>query len=318
MIYKNTGLSSFFSFKTGLLPLVFPLFFFFLLTSTKGAIAQTMSLSISPPLLEVIIKPGKSITQVYKVVNSGDPIILTPKLVELDENGIKSNPDFKRDEWISLINQDVSFDTPLLLNTGAEKQYILRVNPPKDLEEKDYYRILLFSSTPNPPANISQSAIRQNIGSILLISVTSTGMLNRSAQITKFDLPKILDSFDALNAIIEIKNTGASFFRPIGQINLTGPIGKASFDIAPNILLSGQKRILFEKNLTPFSLENKTLNLPGFFLGKYQLEVKFTLDEGNIVVSGSKVFYALPWKIACVILLVLVMTILIIKKRRKK
>ncbi len=52
--------------------------------------AQSLSLSISPPLLEVVIKPGKSILVAYNIQNSGDPVVLTPKVVSFepaDERG---------------------------------------------------------------------------------------------------------------------------------------------------------------------------------------------------------------------------------------
>ena len=60
-----------------------------------------------------------------------------------------------------------------------------------------------------------------------------------------------------------------------------------------------------------------TLYLPGFYLGKYQLEVAFTLDEGTIKTSQTKTFYAIPWKAILGILLAAVL-VYIMKRKRKK
>ena len=282
-----------------------------------SASAQSLSLSVSPPILEVLIKPGKSVTQVYKITNDGsDPVILIPKLLELNELGIKedSNP---AEKWISLLNTDLSFNQPFLLPKGITKQLILRLNPPSAISEKDYYRALVFSTKPNPPADSSQSQLSQNIGSPILITVNSTGLLTKAAQVTKFKVPQFIDSFDPLSIDIDIKNTGNTYFRSVGNITLTGPIGKGSFNIFPNVILVGQTRKIFVESAENLPEPQTTLRLPGFYLGKYKVTLDFTLDQGTIKLSQSATFYALPWKAGIIILLGLIV-ILKLGKRKKK
>jgi hypothetical protein len=279
--------------------------------------AQSLSLSIAPPLLEVLIKPGKTITQVYKLANHGEGTIVTPLVKELDTDGIVLNNTFTRENWIEILNKDIFFDKPFFLKAGEERQIVLKVSPPKDLPEKDYYRVLLFATSPALPAESSQSQISQNIGSILLLNITSTGMKTKSAQIINIDLPTLVDSFGPLTSNITVKNTGNTFFRPIGEITLTGMIGRASFPIVPNIFLSGETRTLATSDAANKN-RRETLYLPGFYLGKYNLSIFLTLDEGTIKISQTKTFYALPWKAGAGILLVVFFLSIMKKRKRKK
>lgn len=279
------------------------------------AAAQSLSLSLSPPLLEVIIKPGKSVTQVYKIVNNGETTITQVKLVEFEAAGVKENPDFVRENWLSLLNQDLALDQPFLFATGQSRQIVLRINPPAGTKEQDYYRALVISTKPNPEADTSQSSLSQSLVSPILISVTSTGMLSKSARITKFNLPKFIDSFTPLESDIEVGNTGKAYFRPVGKIDLVGNFGKGSYPLTTNIILAGQtKKLLTEHSASSFF--PKTLFLSGFFLGKYEFSVDFTLDEGTTRINSIKTFYAFPFKAVSVLLLGFIIIYFLKRKRR--
>ncbi len=273
-----------------------------ILGSAREASAQGLSLSLSPPILEVMIKPGKSITQAYKITNDGEPVVVTAKIGEFNEAGITDDPKFIRDEWINLLNTDIAFDRPFLLNPKEERQLILRINPPIGTAEKDYYRVIFLSTATNPNLESSQTSVSQTLGSPLFITVTSTGLLAKGAQITKFQLPEVIDSFDTLSIDIDIKNTGNTFFHPVGKINLTGQIGRGSYNIVPNIILAGQTRRIFTEDTLTYG-DNNSLKLPGLYLGKYKVELDFTLDQGTMRVSQSRNFYALPWKGGIVLLI---------------
>jgi len=62
--------------------LTFPLFIFLLAFPLEKIRAQTLGLSLYPPLLEVMIKPGKAITQAYQIANqSKSDLIMTSKII---------------------------------------------------------------------------------------------------------------------------------------------------------------------------------------------------------------------------------------------
>lgn len=229
------------------------------------------------------------------------------------ENGIEEETNTP--DWITLINIDLALDRPFLLKSKEARQLILRVAPLKGTEDKDYYYALVFSSKPNPPSNSSESSIAQNLASPIIISVSSTGLMDKQALVTQFTLPGIIDSLDPLEVDMEVKNMGKNYFRPVGKISLTGPIGQANFNIVPNIILTGQKRLILTEN--PTNREGKTISLPGLYLGKYTVEANFALDEGTTKIVQVKNFYAVPWK-AGVILIILIIILLKLKRKKKK
>ncbi len=280
--------------------------------------AQSLSLSISPPLLEVMIKPNKTITQVYKLINTGDSVIITPKLYELGFFGISEDSKFSREKWISIVSNDIDFDKPFILGAGKEADFLLKIGPPATAVEQDYYRALVFSTTPNIPSDSTVSMFSQNLASPLLITVTKSGIFAKAAQVINFKMPKILDSFDPLRADIDIKNTGSTYFRPVGNLTLTGPIGHGTYDLIPSAILSGQTKKLLTADNPSQNLKDKTLILPGFYVGKYKLELNFTLDEGTGAIKDVRTFYAIPWKIGLVIFILAGISLKIRNKKKPR
>jgi hypothetical protein len=304
--------------KTGKIILVwFIILFFFYALSLPKAHAQSLSLSISPPLFEVMIKPGKSVTQTFTLTNLGDTTTVTPKLAVYSQEGLINDPQYQKEPWINFVSTKDTFEKPFIMSNGQSRQFLLRINPPAGTVEKDYYRVLLFSTSPNPPGEYSISSVSQNIGAILLINVTSEGLIDKKGQISKVALPKIHDSFTSLKTQVYVKNTGNTYFRTIGKITLTGILGRASYNIEPNVILSGQERLLLTKDERSFTNKGFTFDIPGFYLGKYQLETNITLDEGNIKYNRVDEFYAVPYKLISVILIIAVLIKLIHRKKKK-
>lgn len=267
--------------------------------------AQNLSLSISPPLVEIMIKPGKTVTQAYKIHNSGEPVVVTVSLLEFRLADLKASPDFQAESWIQIINNDLSLHKPFLLNSNQEKQVILKISPPLNSPEEEYYRVVMFSTTPNPASQLSQSSISQSLGSVLLVSVTRTGEKLKAAQLTKSLIPAVMDSFDPLIVDFDLQNTGKIYVRPVGEIDLIGQAGKANFKLLPKIVLPGHIQRLTTDNSKSAGQDLHTLYMPGFYLGKYQLNIAFTLDNSKIKIEQSKTFYAFPWKVSVVLIILL-------------
>ncbi|OGG03725.1 hypothetical protein A2W14_05030 [Candidatus Gottesmanbacteria bacterium RBG_16_37_8] len=338
--------------------LTFILIFLKSLIFTPFTHAQSISLSLSPPVTEVMIKPGVSVSQTYLLTNNGDDTILTFQILALDGNGIVIDDKEKIVPWLEIVSaqlispsslnqenptktpvsaakgpsnslpspiqtdlaqkfqppppapiteeiKNLPLDKPFLFKKSGQLKMLVKISPPIGTPQQDYYQSLAFSTAPIS-ANISRSAIKQSLNSLILISVTDSG-LPKQAKITIFNLPRIVDSFDGINIDLAVKNTGQTFFHINGQLLLKGLIGQAKFPIIPRIHLTGQeKEILIDSP--------NTKKISGFFLGKYTLKADFILDEGSLKVDGEKVFYALPWKM----LSVLIAAAMLMKKRSSK
>ena len=179
---------------------------------------QSISLAIYPPLLEVMIKPGKSITQVYKIYNqSPTDQILTAKIVPFeptDETGgiklIESDQQYeisnKQDlnssdlspisyhlsssspDWFSLQNADIVINEPFLVKANSQRDIVLKIKIPQTAKEIDYYQTFLFETqTANSQNGQSLSQVQSRIGANILLTVSESGLPELKASIGIFE-----------------------------------------------------------------------------------------------------------------------------------
>ncbi|MBI3955038.1 hypothetical protein HY338_01230, partial [Candidatus Gottesmanbacteria bacterium] len=57
---------------------------------------------------------------------------------------------------------------------------------------------------------------------------------------------------------------------------------------------------------------------PGFYLGKYNVNISFILDDTKIKIEQSKTFYALPWKVFLVVIIFLLVAFQYFKMKKRK
>jgi len=255
--------------------------------------AQSLAFSVSPPVVEIMIQPGKETNQTIKLTNLGDDTFIRINIAVYENGRIRDVSDSEKLPWLETTEK--IGDKPFLVRKNEEIPVNLHLNPALNSEEKDYYRALTFSTIPYPHDPQTQVKVSQTIASILLISITSSGLPKKAEIVSR--IPRFIDSFDKLPLNIRIRNTGSTYFRPNGTVTLKGFIGKAGYPILPAaILVNEQKELLIEKN------NRQATHLRGFFIGRYQLETGFFMDEGSLRVSDSSTFYAFPWKISLILI----------------
>jgi len=315
---------------------------------SEAAKAQTFSLGIYPPLLEVMIMPGKSVTQDYQLSNSGDETEITAQIVKFkpaDELGNVSLRGLTSDEvrphqgWFSFENAEIALGEPFLLKTGEKKQIILKVKIPEETAEDDYYFTLLFSTQPISKIALLGTKQAGVIGSNILITVSKDGQPVKKGEIVEFRLldcyfePSekqgssrrlgsyiakllpfcLIDSFDKPEFLLRVKNTGRAFWKPFGKLKTEGLLGqKWEQDLRPDNILADSIRQI---NLATPSAS------PSFLIGPYRASVEFKLDEDGPQVAAQTSFLALPFKaiFALLTIVLLVVTIKsVIKKRSKR
>src|SRR3989339_854222 len=97
--------------------------------------AQQFSLSISPPLLELFIKPGKSIMVAYNLKNYGDPTFINLKILPFEAKdslgNIRIKKEFEGPVRFDLDNSELKLDQPFFLKTNDTQQILLRIRIPE-------------------------------------------------------------------------------------------------------------------------------------------------------------------------------------------
>ena len=318
---------------------------FFLILPTK-IFAQQISLSLSPPLLEIFIKPGKSIMVAYDLKNFGDPVILKANVMpfEAKDNvgNIKIKEDFEGPISFSLDNADVQLNQPFFLKTGERQQLLLRIRVSEGAPEGDYYYTLLAETQPPPISEgVASGRAKATIGANILITITENGTTEVKGKVALFDvLPRFklrlpgqslnfFDSNDKIPVVAIVENQGKNLIKSEGEIILKGNFGeRAKYQIVPQNILAESQRLI---TATPSSeidcpqTEKKpifcrqpiTLLLSGFFIGRYNLSANISFGETSPKIFASTSFIALPFKFLLGLIIALIISIFILKRLSK-
>jgi len=299
--------------------------FAFCILNLSEANAQQVSLAISPPLIQTVIKPGKAILIAYSLENSGDPTILTARVVSFEPKDNFGNIRLKdRAEGpvrFSLDNAELSLDQPFFLKTKASEQLLLRIRVPEGAPEGDYYYSLLAETTPAiGREGIGSAQAKATIAANILVTISHSGTIEIKPKIVLFQLLskmkwKIFDSLTEVPLVLVLENQGKNLIRPEGKITLRGLLGtSADYEIVPKNILAESQRLVQATPSAEFSKQLISLALSGFFLGPYKLSANINFGENSPNIFASTSFFAFPFKLVAGIILVTIITVFIIKR----
>lgn len=289
--------------KLKILFIIFIFSFLFFNLATKVAYGQTLSLGLYPPLLEVMMQPGKSITQVYKLTNVGETdLAFASKLIPFepaDEFGSvnlqSSIENHQFLSWFSFQNADLDLGQRFIIKSGGEQEVVLKIKVPQNALEDDYYLVLLFETIPDVFLGQSGAQAQAKIGANILLTVSKDGRPPKKAEIIEFRTPKIIDSFDKPKFTLRIKNTGRAFFKPMGTITTTGWLGQEFLlNLLPeNVLVNSVRQIQcqIDDQAGPCQVSSR------FLLGRYKAKVEFGPDSLTGDYRAETTFFALPIKL---------------------
>lgn len=300
--------------------------------------AQQLSLSISPPLLQTTIKPGKSIMIAYNIKNYGDPTYLQAKVISFEPKDNLGNIRLKNELEgpirFSLDNANLQLERPFFLKNGETQQLLLRIKVPENIEEGDYYYTLTAETIPQSFLNGTSSAqSKMIIGSNILVTVTNSGVIEIKPKIVIFDVLSkikifgkkinIFDSFDKVPVVLILENKGKNLITPEGEIILKNNFGHTfKYQIIPKNILSQSQRLVEVSSSA--NIENKK-NFPlssfvfsGFLFGKYNISAQIAFGENSPQIFGKTTFYAFPFKLIFIIIIFVFIAIYLFKYRQKQ
>jgi len=288
--------------------------FLFLFVFFKSTLAQDISLGVSPPILEVMIKPGKEINQKYLISNSGRETPLLLKIVPFSPQDAYGNVKFEDMSvyenidllsWFKIGDSPISNNARIFLPRGGNQEITLNINPPENAPQGDYYLTLLFETDLSNTIGKQGSSSNAQIGTNILLTISKDGNPKKDAEVSEFSAPKIIDSLGTITYTLNIKNIGNAFFKPVGDITVNPSFGSdEKLTIAPlNILASSVREIpcTQDEQLVRCTLPKKV------FFGIYHAKLKFTLDDGSQSYEASTLTFAFPFSIAIAFVVVLIL-----------
>lgn len=297
--------------------------FLFWTQQDKAVFAQKLSLSITPPLLEVQIQPGKSLTQAYQISNNSETeLVLKAEVVPFEpadeEGGVKFREVFEPKIGFLLQNADLRLGQSFLLRPGESKQLVLKIRVPKNAPEKDEYYTFLISQVPKTLLGESASQALVRIGSHILVSISKEERLARKGRVVKFEArPKVADVFSKVNFDMIAENTGNRYFKPEAELKIEG-WGRGVVEelkIRPdNILAFSKRRLSCWLPKEDVSFETKECDFSSRIPGRYKAVLSFK-PAGSEQPPQTYVVYF--WILPLKLLLVLLLFVLVVGWARK-
>jgi len=283
----------------------------YILIEASSVKAQPISLGITPPLNEVMIMPGKEVTQTYTLTNNGSETIVSVDIVPFLPGDSYGNPDLqeflpgypleKVKSWIIIEDPKINWGGKFLLPRGGSKDITIKIAPPEGAPEGDYYLTMLFKTSTQGLVGKDALGARAEIGTNILMTVSNDGNPEKSAQVEEFNAPMIVDSLGTLSYFIKIANTGSAFFKPVGEITVKPLFASpTSIDVAPLNILSSSERVIpciEDGSLFECKIPKKVL------LGIYQADLTFQTDGEGKTYEATTTTIAFPFIITLGILI---------------
>jgi len=283
--------------------------------STSAALQQGEGLTISPPILELTLKPGESSQQTIKITNPTQKLMeIYPLVMNFKASGEGGEPAFypatSGEEKFSLASWIKFNQTKLALTPEQVVEFKYQIQAPADAEPGGHYGVVFFATEPpKPEQDISQVAIASMIGSLVLARVP--GAINENASLVDFSTHKFYLK-TPVEFTIRIKNLGNVHFKPKGEITIQNSFGKNSDSVTVNEA---------KGNVLPDSTRKFTENwqASGWTFGRFSAALSLTYGETSQNLSGNLSFWIIPiWFIVLIGLILLIIIVLIIRRKKKR
>ena len=304
--------------------LIFPFVYLCIYTlSSTPVLAQSVSLSVSPPVVEILLSPNKKVSQTFTLQSQGENIAVTPEL-----HLAKPTDAFGH---VTIDPSPLSPATiPLSITmTGPSTSPTLTFEAASTDTPQDVYLALVFkvNSTVEHSGNISTST--PAISALILTTITPTGILPISLDIQNFTPPVIHDSWLPLTVSPQLQNHANTMVRPLGIYSVISPTGQTIFSLPlyPNLVLGNTSRTLqgSDKPIPKLDELKSTLNPVvlswqprWYYVGPYRLHLEITSQGGTKLTEVEKVVWIFPLRLSILFIFFLIAGFILILKLSKK
>jgi hypothetical protein len=285
----------------------------------RGAQAQQVDLTVSPPVSYIRVEPGKTFRLAITIRQNGTiPLQVTPTIVDFVPDSLSGQPvlqDSTEFKFVTIENEPKSFDQPFPLKPGADDQVVLYFNIPEHARAQEYHLSLLLSAQPDADLTVNggnQTTVSAVIASNIIVLVARSDQDLGELEVAELKVPLLVDSLSRINYSILAKNNGPTATKPYGKAiirNFSDQV-VSSFPFYPDVILAQSARPLRaatadpELVTNPDELRPTTFEYdPQFLLGPYRVEVTLDSQAGQSEpVTVTKVVWALPFSIILFIL----------------
>jgi hypothetical protein len=270
----------------------------FLSAAPPGLFAQNNSLSVTvtPPLIQLSIGPGEGWASSLKVVNSNAyDVEYYAEVVNFESDGeggaskftpvLDSNSEHTLAGWITVSPE------PVLVPAGQSADIPFSVAVPENASPGGHYAaILVGTRSGRQQSNGPSVAISSFVTSLIFVRVQ--GEVIEQGRIREFRTAKTLYETPNADFLLRFENTGNTHLRPQGSVTIYNMWGKERGQLAIN-----QTRNL--GNVLPQSTRRFAFSWEGersvFDIGRYSAVVTLAYGEDDKKnVSATTYFWVVP------------------------
>jgi len=288
--------------------------FAFLAFNLDKAEASALSLSLDPPITEIKAIPPATVTSPLNIQNKGDAQVTLQIQIKpfkaKEENGelAYSNETLEILKNIRILDANLPVEN-IIIGPKQQKNLNLNINIPQDISVSDYYFSVIFISTNSSPIESSSSVNQIGIATNVLLSIGPK------------EIPKaVLEEFSSdtffgkgpVPFTIRIKNEGAHFIEPKGEITIKNMFGQSigKLDLTEVNILSGSTRAIPNKNSSdlkhPIALWRES-----FLLGLYTATINISMSDKGPIFTKAIYFFAFPFQVLIVIAVITIIAVVV-------
>jgi hypothetical protein len=284
--------------------------------------AQSTTLSITPPVVEILVAPGKKLIQNFTFKAEGDNISVIPEIhlakPQDDRGHVSIDPKPYNPSRISLtISSNHPLGKPVALKNSELTLSLTFDAASVDIAEDVYLALVMRVGSTEELQ--SSSATLPAISALIFTTINPSGVTPVDIQIDNFDLPIFHDSYLPLTVSPNLKNNVPIMLRPRGTYEVLSSSGKTIFSLPlyPNLILGESTRAI-QGNVKDLP-SNLTWSPSWKNIGPFRLRLTITTEGGTKIVEVEKPIWVLPIRGIILLLLASIFSlVLFLQNKRSK
>ncbi len=263
--------------------------------------AQSLSVTVTPPLFQLTIGPGETWVSSIKVVNNNDyDVTYYTRVVDMEASGEEG-----RSKFTPLINLPPETEgapstlarwidipaTSFTIGHGKSADIPFTVTIPTNASPGGHYAAILVGTEPGDAAGQgSMMKVSSFVSSLIFVRIK--GDVIESGRIREFRTDKSLYQVPEADFVVRFENMGNTHLRPEGEIAIYNMWGKER----GKVLINQETNF---GNVLPQSVRRFEFSWQGersiFDVGRYSAEVTLTYGEdGKKNVTDTAYFWVIP------------------------
>lgn len=297
-----------------------------MLVGSSPVYGQAAGLSISPPVVEILLAPNKKVTQAVTVKNQGETSLFQAALHKVTPKGIDGHTEIDAKPLdpssipvvITLGNADIRLGEPFTIGAGSSQQIVLTIEGTSVDTVQDTYLALVVTPV---ISDTRETVSAPGISSLVLITLTPADSLPLGIEITDVTHPFIHDPMTPLSVHAAFTNNTSTMVRPNGNVEIITLNGTVVEEIAvfPHLILGSSSRRLAgqsqDENPEPVPL---VFSPAAITVGPRIIRITASTAGGTKLDELEVTVWFFPFRLAIVLsMLLLIGTVMRMRRRRK-